>query len=153
MLVAKALDTVGEGIQCPRVALSACRCIEVLRSLQVSVQRTPFFCKELADASRSLRVLFLVPIVVEERTEQHLERLTPSYSNKPFRLHDLLDEISDLLLQAGIAGRPLRRVCELAQPGFCFADPQDSAGRAQEMFTSRDVYYDYDEQQLGRFEE
>lgn len=133
MLVAKARDTVGEGIQWPRVALSACRCIKVLRLLQVSVQRTPFFCKELADASRLLRVLFLVPIVVEERAGQHLERLMPPpYFHKPFRLHDLLDEISNLLLQGGITGRPLRRVCELAQPGFCFADPQDSAGCAQD---------------------
>lgn len=105
--------------------------------------------QELAFTQGPLRVLFLVPAVIEEQARQYLERNNLWYSTKPIRLNDLLDQVGELLLEAGAIRRPLRRVRELGQPAPRTPDPP-AAGR--EMFAARGGYCDYDEEELLRFE-
>ncbi|MFQ5927259.1 MAG: hypothetical protein ACE5MH_07475, partial [Terriglobia bacterium] len=98
-------------------------------------------------------VLFLLPAASEEHLRQHFRRLNLAYTTKPIRLYDLLQQISDMLLDAGTISQPLRRVRELAQQSRYAAAQPPLAIPGHEMFPSRDAHYDYTEEELRQFEE
>lgn len=129
----------------------------VIANVSMSSLSGPLFnlLKELAEAKGSLRVLFLVPAIAEARARAVLEQLKLPYETKPLHLHDFLERVGDLLLEAGAIQQPLRRVRHgLAAPERRLHDrrKQQQPGTPQ-MFASRDDYYDYDEEELRQYEE
>lgn len=72
--------------------------------------------KELAQAApfeaghMRVRVLFLVPEEVAIEAQPALERERLPYALKPVHLHDFLERVSDLLLEAQVIRSPIRRV-------------------------------------------
>ena len=72
--------------------------------------------RELAHADvvgpgrRRVRVLFLVPRLVALQAQPVLDRERLPYALKPFHLHDLLQKVSDLLLEAQAIRRPIRQM-------------------------------------------
>jgi DNA-binding response OmpR family regulator len=71
--------------------------------------------KELALApvesgKKRLRVLFLVPESMAPAAQPVLESERLPYALKPFNLHDFLDKVSDLLMEAEAIPEPIRQV-------------------------------------------
>ena len=90
----------------------------VIANIQMMGLSSPVFMtlKELAlapaveDGNVRARVLFIL-----EESEAHkfvpaLERDRLPYASKPFQFHDLLEKVSDLLLEAAALENPIRRV-------------------------------------------
>ncbi len=126
-----------------------------LASLEVAPFDSPLFesLQALDQAEAPLRVLFLVPAMSPPEVDARLERLGLSHTNKPIRMDDLLEQISELLMRAGTLHHKLRLVRELAA-----APPRHiEASRAAEpkggMFAHREGYDDYTEEELKAFEE
>jgi CheY-like chemotaxis protein len=59
---------------------------------------------------RRLRVLFLVPALAAKEVQPILEQEGLPYSLKPYHLHDFLEKVSELLLEAGAIAEPIRSV-------------------------------------------
>lgn len=57
-----------------------------------------------------VRVLFLVPELAAATAQPALERQRLPYTHKPFHLHDFLEKVSDLLLDAQAISCPIRRM-------------------------------------------
>lgn len=106
------------------------------------------------DLSRKrVRVLFMVPELAARAAQPILERDQLPYTLKPFHLHDFLEKISDLLLEAQAIPEPIRQMQGLAL----------SAGRRQKarnpgkdhrqpkMFASREDYQ-MTEEEIAEFE-
>lgn len=101
--------------------------------------------KELSQAPASselhrVRTLFLVPEGAAPIAQPALERLRLPFALKPIHLHDFLERISDLLLEAGAIAQPIRQVFERAVPR---AEKKSvpKAGGAPRMFAAREDYY------------
>jgi len=60
--------------------------------------------------ARRLRVLFIIPERADPNVRPTLESQHLPYLMKPFHLHDLLDRVSDLLLETSAISAPIRRV-------------------------------------------
>jgi DNA-binding response OmpR family regulator len=58
---------------------------------------------------KRIRVLFLVPLNGAKGVQAVLEREELPYSLKPYHLHDFLEKISELLVEAGAIAEPIRR--------------------------------------------
>ena len=129
----------------------------VIANVSMSSLSGPLFSllKDLAEAKGALRILFLVPALVESKAVEALERLKLPYVTKPLHLHDFLEQVSDLLREAGVITGPLHG---LRDSGPVAPKPQlqDARHRKKEgeaaMFADRDDY-SYDEEELKRFEE
>jgi len=129
----------------------------VIANVSMSSLSGPLFSllKDLAEAKGALRILFLVPALVESKAVEALERLKLPYATKPLHLHDFLEQVSDLLREAGVITGPLHG---LRDGGPVAPKPhlQDARHRKKEgeaaMFADRDDY-SYDEEELKRFEE
>jgi CheY-like chemotaxis protein len=123
--------------------------------------------KELAQASfpsnapaaqpgverRQIRVLFLVPSLAAKETVPTLEREGLPYSLKPYHLHDFLEKISDLLLETGAIGNPIRSV-NLALSGSERRQKERRSGRERRrttMFASREDYQ-MTEEEINEYE-
>jgi DNA-binding NtrC family response regulator len=95
----------------------------------------------LAEGQTRARVLFIVPTLLARQAQPALEREHLPYVLKPLHLHDFLDKVSDLLLEAQAITEPLRPVLREAKGG-----PQRrKAARAGSrgiptMFASREDY-------------
>ena len=129
----------------------------VIANVTVDSLSSPLFnlLKELAEAKGSLRVLFLVPAITEAHAQQVLEEWKLPYATKPLRLHDFLEQVSDLLLEAGTIREPLQRV-RGAGPVAPERRLQDRSKQKQAlhvMFADRDPYFEYTEEELRQFEE
>jgi CheY-like chemotaxis protein len=61
-------------------------------------------------AKKRLRVLFLVPLLAAKQTQPVLEREGLPYSLKPYHLHDFLEKVSELLVEAGAIVQPIRSI-------------------------------------------
>lgn len=105
--------------------------------------------KELAQASvfadggtqrserKRLRVLFLVPLFSAKEARALLEREGLPYSLKPYHLHEFLEKVSDLLVEAGALQETIRsdsfrnqkrrdqRVFRETRRGVMFASRED----------------------------
>ncbi len=129
----------------------------VIANVSMSSLSGPLFAllKDLSEAKGALRVLFLVPALIESKAVEALERLKLPYATKPLHLHDFLEQVSDLLREAGVITGPLHG---LRDGGPVVPKPQlqDARHRKKEgeaaMFADRDDSY-YDEEELKKFEE
>ncbi len=110
---------------------------------------------ELAGAPRKrARVLFLVPELVAKQAQPVLEAEGLPYVLKPFHLHDFLEKISDLLLEAQAIPQPIRQM-RFEQTG---KERRQQKGqhpsrdrRQTKMFASRDDYQ-MTEEEITEFE-
>lgn len=64
----------------------------------------------VAIAQKRLRVLFLVPAFAAKQVEPVLERDGLPYSPKPYHLHDFLEKVSELLVEAGAIAESIRSI-------------------------------------------
>jgi CheY-like chemotaxis protein len=91
-------------------------------------------------APRRLRVLFLVPALAAKEVQPILEQEGLPYSLKPYHLHDFLEKVSELLLEAGAIAEPIRSVA------YGFGNKQRKRIRSARdsrrgaMFASREDY-------------
>jgi DNA-binding response OmpR family regulator len=112
--------------------------------------------KELAQAhqsmenpaipQRQIRVLFLMPQFADVQAQRLIERENLPYTVTPYHLHDFLEKVSDLLVEAGamatrIRGNLLeerkrrtdRRVSRNTRPGAMFASRDEYQMTEEEM--------------------
>lgn len=59
---------------------------------------------------KRIRVLFLVPPLAVTKAQPVLEREGLPYSLTPYHLHDFLEKVSELLVEAGAIEQPLRTI-------------------------------------------
>ncbi|MGB0033878.1 MAG: hypothetical protein WBP79_00190 [Candidatus Acidiferrales bacterium] len=57
---------------------------------------------------KRIRVLFLVPMLAAKTVQPILEQEGLPYTIKPYHLHDFLEKVSELLLEAGAITEPIR---------------------------------------------
>jgi DNA-binding response OmpR family regulator len=105
------------------------------------------------------RVLFVVPESVATETLSVIERERLPYVLKPFQFHDLLEKVSDLLMEAAALADPIRRVRhdaslserkrkegrEVRESGNVFQQRNTS------MFAKRDAYV-MTEEEIAEYE-
>ncbi|HKN61471.1 MAG TPA: hypothetical protein VJW93_09855 [Candidatus Acidoferrales bacterium] len=90
---------------------------------------------------KSLRALFLVPALAAKDVQPILEREGLPYLLKPYHLHDFLEKVSELLLEAGAIEDPIRSMSD-----FLGAKKRGRVQRAARnsrrgaMFASREDY-------------
>lgn len=101
-----------------------------------------------AEEGARVRVLFLLPEIAGGEFLQALDRDHLPYVARPFRLHDFLEKVSDLLIEIKAIESPIRQVrYELAG----LRRKKQKAGRQTSMFASRDTY-SYTEEELAEYE-
>jgi DNA-binding response OmpR family regulator len=103
-----------------------------------------------------VRILFLVPEATAAQTTPLLEQEHLPYVVKPFTFHDLLERVSDLLMETEAIGAPLRKV---KQEGLTATrrsrrggrDAGRDGSRNTGMFASREDYQ-MTEEELTEYE-
>jgi DNA-binding response OmpR family regulator len=106
----------------------------------------------VAVSRRQLRVLFLVSSVHAKRVHPVLERDALPYSPKPYHLHDFLEKVSELLVEAGAIAEPIRSIGGLG--GGMKVRRVKRVGRDSRrgtMFASREDYQ-MTEEEMAEFE-
>lgn len=98
-----------------------------------------------------VRVLFVVPDLVAEHAQPLFEREGLPYVLKPFHLHDLLEKVSDLLMEARAIPKPIRRVKADAAPDRRRKERRIGDDRRRTMFAARDEYF-MTEEEIAEFE-
>ena len=105
-----------------------------------------------------VRVLFLVPEAGAEAMQPALEREHLPYALKPFNLNDVLEKVSDLLLEAGAIPQPIRQV---RREGLAVGKRRESgrsiaarpgAARNIGMFANRADYSSTTEEEIADYE-
>jgi DNA-binding NtrC family response regulator len=96
-------------------------------------------------AKTRVRVLFVVPEAVTSRATPLLEQEHLPYVVKPFTFHDLLERVSDLLMETEAIGAPLRKVNREGPTSSRRSrrggrDAGRDASRNTGMFANRDDY-------------
>lgn len=95
-----------------------------------------------------IRVLFVVPEMTGSQFVDALEAARMPYAVRPFHLHDLLEKVSDLLVEVKAIEGPLR----MTRYEFGAArKKKKQASRTTSMFASRDSY-SYTEEELAEYE-
>jgi DNA-binding NtrC family response regulator len=111
------------------------------------------------DGNVRARVLFIVPESAVTEALPVIERDRLPYVLKPFQFHDLLEKVSDLLMEAAALANPIRRVRhdaslserkrkegrEVRESGNVFAQ------RNTNMFAKRDAYV-MTEEEIAEYE-
>jgi CheY-like chemotaxis protein len=90
---------------------------------------------------KRLRVLYLVPLLAAKHVQPVLEREGMPYSLKPYHLHDFLEKVSELLVEAGAIIEPIRSMTGLSggkKRSRVRRTGRDA--RRSSMFASRDDY-------------
>ncbi len=102
--------------------------------------------------SPGVRVLFLVPVLVARDVQLLLEQDGLPYIPKPYHLHELLEKVSDLLLETGAIETPIRSMRDFV------ASTRRRRGRGAvkeagrgAMFASRSDY-EISEEEMAEFE-
>ena len=105
-----------------------------------------------------VRVLFIVPEATAPQATPSLEQDHLPYVVKPFTFHDLLERVSDLLMETEAIGAPLRKV---KQEGLALTsgrrtrrggrDAGRDGNRNTGMFSSREDYQ-MTEEELAEYE-
>ena len=100
-----------------------------------------------------VRVLFLIPELVAEHAQPALERERLPYALKQLHMHDFLEKVSDLLLEAQVISLPIRRVRhEYAGTERRHGERRSGDDRrATPMFASREDYF-MTEEEIAEFE-
>lgn len=102
-----------------------------------------------------VRALFLVPEAAASQVAPLLEQEHLPHVTKPFTFHDLLERVSDLLMETEAIGAPLRKV---KQEGLkatrrsrnAGRDPGRDGARNTGMFSTQD--YQWSEEELAEYE-
>jgi CheY-like chemotaxis protein len=101
---------------------------------------------------KGLRVLFLLPLVGGQKAQVALEREDLPYTLKPYHLHDFLEKVSELLVEAGAIGEPMRTMGNSFARKKRRSDARVSRDtRRGAMFASREDYQ-MTEEELADFE-
>ena len=105
-----------------------------------------------------VRVLFLVPEAGAGAVLPVLEQERLPYALKPFNLHDVLEKVSDLLLEAGAIPQSIRQV---RREGLAFGKPRErgrmlvarsGTTRNTGMFANRADYSSSTEEEIAEYE-
>lgn len=131
----------------------------VVANVALADVRGPLFAilRELAQAEPSasrkmLRVLFLVPGGAAQWAQPVLESEGLPYTMKPLHLHDFLAKVSDLLLETGAIGQPIRDVRLPVIRERKLGERETIRGRPRaQMFASREDYM-MSEEEIAEFE-
>lgn len=101
---------------------------------------------------KRLRVLFLVSPLRAEEVQSMLEGEGLPYLRKPYHLHDLLEKVSELLVESGAITEPLRDVGGLGKGKRRRRGVRNSRDtRRGTMFASREDYQ-MTEEEMAEFE-
>lgn len=108
----------------------------------------------LEGGKRRVRVLFIVPELIAAHAQPILEYEHVPYALKPFHMHDFLEKIGDLLMEAGAIDKPIRQVrLAYAGPDRRGKDRRKSRDRRETpMFAARDDYY-MTEEEITEYEQ
>jgi len=101
-----------------------------------------------------VRVLFLVPESAAANAKPLLEQAHLPYVPKPLNFNDLLERVSDLLVESNAIGSPIRQVRERfgsANKSRAGRDTGRDAGRNTGMF-ARHEDYSWSEEELAEYE-
>lgn len=118
--------------------------------------------KELAQPSEAeaakahVRILFVVPEAGAAQAAPLLEQEHLPYVVKPFTFHDLLERVSDLLMETEAIGTPLRKVKQdglksTRRSRHAGRDPGRDGVRNTGMFSGREEYQ-WSEEELAEYE-
>jgi DNA-binding response OmpR family regulator len=118
--------------------------------------------KELAQPPESeaakthVRILFIVPEAGATHAAPLLEQEHLPYIVKPFTFHDLLERVSDLLMETEAIGAPLRNVKQeglksTRRSRHAGRDPGRDGARNTGMFSGREDYQ-WSEEELAEYE-
>jgi DNA-binding response OmpR family regulator len=105
-----------------------------------------------------VRVLFLVPEAGAESIQPVLEHERLPYALKPFNLNDVLEKVSDLLLEAGAIPQSIRQVRReglalgTRREGGRTAAARPGATRNTGMFANRADYSSTTEEEIAEYE-
>jgi len=126
----------------------------VIANIELVGMSSPTFhvLQELAavspDEGGRIRVLYVVPELSGAQFVSALERARVPYAVRPFHLHDLLEKVSDLLVEVKAIEGPLR----MTRHEFGEArKKRKQATRTNSMFASRDSY-SYTEEEIAEYE-
>jgi CheY-like chemotaxis protein len=127
----------------------------ILRELTLADLRIPADA-EATETRKKFRALFLVPRSAPREAQIVLEREGLPYSFTPYHLHDFLEKVSELLVEAGAIAEPIRSI-----GGFAARRPRpreiNSPGHGRRerergvMFASREDYQ-MTEEEMAEFE-
>jgi len=98
-----------------------------------------------------LRVLFVIPEDYDQQARSTLESERLPYVQKPFNLHDLLERVSDLLMETAAIVAPIRRVREQPLLGSRSSRTGRSTPRNTGMFANRGEY-SMTEEEMAEYE-
>jgi len=98
-----------------------------------------------------VRVLFLVPESAAPEATPVLEQGHLPYVSKPFNFHDLMERVSDLLMEANAIVTPIRQVREGFATSRKSRRGSRDAGRNTGMF-SNSADYQWSEEELAEYE-
>jgi DNA-binding response OmpR family regulator len=100
-----------------------------------------------------LRVLFVIPETADQQARSTIESEHLPYVQKPFNLHDLLERVSDLLMETEAIATPIRRVREQGLLGSRSVRTGRSAAASRNtgMFASRSEY-SMTEEEIAEYE-
>jgi DNA-binding response OmpR family regulator len=102
--------------------------------------------------SKRIRVLFLVPVLLAKDVQPVLEREGLPYAMKPYPLNDLLEKVSELLVDSGAMTQPIRAIGGLTELRKRRRDtPFGQQSRKNSMFASREDYQ-MTEEEIAEFE-
>ncbi len=136
----------------------------VIANIEQADLRGPLFAtlKELVHAETApdhngggrinLRALFLLPVQTPAAIQLALERAELPYSFKPYHLHDFLEKVSELLVEAGAIADPIRSVSGFARVKKRRREQRNPReARHGAMFASREDYQ-MTEEEMAEFE-
>ena len=107
-------------------------------------------------AKAQVRILFIVPEASAARATPLLEEEHLPYILKPFTFHDLLERVSDLLMETDAIGAPLRKVRQEGlkssrRSRHAGRDPGRDGARNTGMFSIQGDYQ-WSEEELAEYE-
>lgn len=144
-------------VQDPKLLLTELKSGEwslVIANIALAGLNSPMFItlRELAGVSHEeggrIRVLYLVPEMAGNQFVGALELARAPYVVRPFHLHDLLEKVSDLLVEVKAIEGPIRQV---RHEFGALRKKRKQAGRSTSMFASRDSY-SYSDEELAEYE-
>jgi DNA-binding response OmpR family regulator len=109
-----------------------------------------------SDAKAQVRILFVVPEAAAVKATPLLEEEHLPYVLKPFTFHDLLERVSDLLMETDAIGAPLRKVRQeglksTRRSRHAGRDPGRDGARNTGMFSIQGDYQ-WSEEELAEYE-
>jgi DNA-binding response OmpR family regulator len=98
---------------------------------------------------KRIRVLFLVPLLAARDAQPILEKEGLPYLLKPYHLHDFLEKVGELLVEAGALADPIRSMSDFSPTNRKRRGLRSAQrGRRSSMFASRDDYQMSEEELL-----